>query len=170
MDIYGHLWTYVKLLRCHRQMVTLRLESVLIGHVAQGDEIAIGIAVAVGSGLDQYKLLVFVDHLAIGGLGLGNDDLLQIANVLYAYSVRCLIAIWFGRDRSYVLTLFENGYAIYHFCGSPAVEATVGVVHIILLDNGGSCGGGRCTGGSRPLILWPGQDIAEQQGGADEED
>jgi len=74
-------------------MISLRLESILIGHVAQGDEVAIGIAVAVGSGLDENQLLVLIDHLAIGGLRLGHNDLLQVANVLHAYSVGGLVAI-----------------------------------------------------------------------------
>lgn len=68
-------------------MIALRLESVLVGHVAQGDQIAIGIAVAVGSRLYQDQFLVLIDHLSVGGLRLGHNDLLQVADVLHANAI-----------------------------------------------------------------------------------
>lgn len=73
-------------------MIALGLESILVGHVAQRDEVAIGIAVAVGARLDQDQFLMLLHHLAIGGLRPGHNDLLQVANVLNAYSVGGLVA------------------------------------------------------------------------------
>lgn len=75
-------------------MIALGLEAVLVGHIAQGDDVALGIAVAVATGLDQDELLVLIDYLAVAGLRLGYDDLLQVANVLHSDAIRCLVAAW----------------------------------------------------------------------------
>lgn len=78
-------------MRRNWQMIAFWLEAILVGHIAQRDDVALGIAVAVGAGLDQDELFVLIDHLTIAGLRLGYDDLLQVANVLHSDAIRCLI-------------------------------------------------------------------------------
>lgn len=136
-------------------MIALGLESILISHVAQCDDVALGIAVAVRASLHQHQLLMLIDDLSIGGLCLWNDDLLQVTHILYTNAVGGLVTVWQEGCFSWAAP-FQN-YRI-----SPAVEAAVGVVNIILLDN--ACWRCCCCHSSRSTsILRTCQDVGQHQ-------
>lgn len=141
-------------------MLALRLESVLIGHIAQCDDVTLGIAVSVRAGLHQHQLLVFIDDLSITGLGLRHNDLLQVAHILHTNAVGCLVTVE-GERR-----ILSGVATLAWYCRvSPAVEAAVGIVHIVLLDNAcRCCCCGHCI--SSASILWTCQDVGQHQGRA----
>lgn len=74
-------------------MLALGLESILISHVAQCDDVALGIAVAVRASLHHHQLLMLLDDLSVGGLCPGDYDLLQVTHILYANAIGGLVTI-----------------------------------------------------------------------------
>lgn len=87
----------------HRQMLSLGLESILIGHIAQSDDVTFRIAVAVRAGLHQHQFLMLIDDLSIHSFGLGDNDLLQITHILHTNAIGGLVTVEGEEDTQLLL-------------------------------------------------------------------